>query len=139
MKKNYLVKRMAVCLMAAVMSVGAVMTGNLAATPTAAYAQEYLYEGILDISSKGWTKYSTGLNYDMTGGTAGTLSQGARLFVISEKTNRAGNKVSYVYSEDLKKNCYVTSKYIAKVDEKTTEKRGMLTFPQRAGQGIIQV
>lgn len=77
-----------------------------------AYAQDYIYYGTLDIKDKGWTQYNTGLNYDMTGGTAGTIYQGAKLAVIDEKINKSGNKVSYVYSEDLGKNCYVATKCI---------------------------
>lgn len=76
------------------------------------YAQDYLYYGTLDIEAQGWSAYNTGLNYEMTGGTAGTIYQGAKLAVIDEKVDSSGRKVAYVYSEDLGKNCYVTSKYI---------------------------
>ena len=81
-----------------------------------AYAQEYIYYATLDISSTGWSGYNSGLNYDLLYGTAGTIYQGAKLSVISEKTNYKGNKVAYVYSEDLQKNCYVSVKYLKKIE-----------------------
>lgn len=81
-----------------------------------AYAQEYIYYATLDISSAGYSSYNTGLNYDLLHGTAGTIYQGAKLSVISEKINKKGNKVAYVYSEDLQKNCYVSVKYLKKVE-----------------------
>ena len=116
MKNN--VKRVVALLVAFLLGVGSFSAvGN---SPTVvAYAQEYIYYATLDISSKGWSSYNTGLNYNMTGGTAGTIRQGAKLSVISEKVNKNGNKVAYVYSEDLKKNCYVSVKYLKKVE--TTE------------------
>ncbi len=112
MKKN--VKRVVALLVAFLLGVGSFSAvGN---SPTVvAYAQEYIYYATLDISSKGWSSYNTGLNYNMTGGTAGTIRQGAKLSVISEKVNKNGNKVAYVYSEDLKKNCYVSAKYLRSV------------------------
>jgi len=121
MKNN--VKRVVALLVAFLLGVGrfnAVDNGSM----VVAYAQEYSYYATLDISSKGWSAYNTGLNYDMTGGTAGTIRQGAKLSVISEKTNSKGNKVAYVYSEDLKKNCYVSVKYLKKVETTETNATG---------------
>ncbi len=80
------------------------------------FAQEYLYDATLDLSSVGWSGYNTGLNFDLTGGTAGTIYPGEKLSVISEKTNKSGNKVAYVYSESLKKNCYVSSRFLKKIE-----------------------
>ena len=112
------VKRVVALLVAFLLGVGSFNTvGN--SPMVVVYAQEYIYYATLDIASKGWSGYNTGLNYDMTGGTAGTIRQGAKLSVINEMVNKNGNKVAYVYSEDLKKNCYVSVKYLKKVD--TTE------------------
>lgn len=113
MKNN--VKRVVALLMAFLLGVGSFnVVGN--SPKMVAYAQEYIYYATLDIAFKGWSAYNTGLNYDMIGGTAGTIRQGAKLSVISEKVNKNGNKVAYVYSEDLKKNCYVSVKYLKKVE-----------------------
>ena len=113
--KNSFINRAVALLVAFLLGVGSFSAlGN---SPTVvAYAQEYIYYATLDISSKGWSGYNTGLNYNMTGGTAGTIRQGAKLSVISEKVNKNGNKVAYVYSEDLQKNCYVSVKYLKKVE-----------------------
>jgi len=113
--KNSLINRAVALVVAFLLGVSSFnVLGN---SPTVvAYAQEYIYYATLDISSKGWSSYNTGLNYNMTGGTAGTIRQGAKLSVISEKVNKNGNKVAYVYSEDLKKNCYVSVKYLKKVE-----------------------
>lgn len=85
-----------------------------------AYAQEYIYYGVLNISIYGYKGYNTGLNYEMTGGTAGKIYDGAKLAVIDEKVNQSGKKVSYVYSEDLGRNCYVTTKYIKAITPSPT-------------------
>lgn len=62
----------------------------------------------------------------MTGGTAGTLYQDAELTVINEKINNSGNKVSYCYSNDLKKYCYVTSQYITFVEAEGETETGSI-------------
>ena len=62
----------------------------------------------------GYSGYNTGLNYDLTDGTKGTIYHGARLSVINEKINSKGNLVAYCYSWDLNDYVYVTSKWIDK-------------------------
>lgn len=89
------------------------------------FAAEFPYYGTLDIQWKGWKAYNTGINYNLTGGTAGTLRQGDKLKVIDEKKNAGGNMVSYCYSEDLGRYCYVTSKYILRTE--TEEERTVIT------------
>ena len=132
MKNN--VKRVVAVLVAFLLGVGSFnVLGN---SPTViAYAQEYIYYATLDIAFKGWSAYNTGLNNDMTGGTAGKIRQGAKLSVISEKVNKNGNKVAYVYSEDLKKNCYVSVNYLNKVEITetviTSDVNAMLDFGTR--------
>ena len=69
-------------------------------------------KGYLDLSSVGWASYNAGLNENMTGGTAGTLYQGAKLEIINEKTNDNGILTCRVYSPDLGVECYVNKKYI---------------------------
>lgn len=128
MKKNIL-KRVAVVLTACTLAMGTIMCTMTFLTPTVVHAEEeYLYYATLDISSKGWKSYNTGLNYNLSGGTAGKIYQGAKLAVISEKVNNSGYKVAYVYSEDLGRTCYVTAKYLKKVEtpdvtESTTSKK----------------
>ena len=79
---------------------------------------QYLYVGTLDISSTTWTVYvPDNKSFEMNGGAAGEIKQGSKLYVINEKTNSKGNLVAYVYSEDLKVNCYVTAKFIKKIEE----------------------
>ena len=129
-----IMKRVVALLVAFLLGVGSFsVLGN---SPTVvAYAQEYMYYATLDIAFKGWSGYNTGLNYDLTGGTAGTIRQGAKLSVINEKVNKNGNKVAYVYSEDLKKNCYVSVKYLKKVEttetDTTSEVNAVLDFGTR--------
>lgn len=72
-------------------------------------------QGYLDLTSTGWKSYNAGLNANMTGGTAGTLYPGAKLEILEECTNAKGTLVYRVYSDDLKKECYVTAKYV-KID-----------------------
>lgn len=81
-----------------------------------AIAAEFPYYGTLDIQWKGWKAYNAGMNYNLTGGTSGTLRQGNKLKVINEKKNASGNMVSYCFSEDLGRYCYVTSKYIVRTE-----------------------
>lgn len=119
MQKNGFVARMLVFCMSFVMMVSVITVGSSALTPVKASEQEFPYTGTLDVSAKGWDEYYPGLNYDLTGGKAGTIRQGAKLTVISEQTNKNGNKVSYCYSEDLQQYCYVSSRYICK--DKTEE------------------
>ncbi len=114
--KNNILKRTVAFLLAFTLATGILAAGGNV-EPTKAYAAEYLYEATLEIASKGWSTYYTGLNYNMTGGTAGAIRQGAKLQVISEKVNKSGNTVAYVYSPDLGKNCYVSSRYLKKVEQ----------------------
>jgi len=69
-------------------------------------------KGYLDLSAVGWASYNAGLNENMTGGTAGTLYQGAKLEIINEKTNENGVITCRVYATDLGVECYVNKKYI---------------------------
>lgn len=115
--KNTMLKRTLAFFLALTLAAGMLATGTGNFEPTKVYAAEYLYEATLEIASKGWSTYYTGLNYDMTGGTAGAIRQGAKLQVISEKVNKNGNTVAYVYSPDLGKNCYVSARYLKKVEQ----------------------
>lgn len=96
-------------------------------TECEAFAAEFPYDGTLDIQWKGWKAYNAGINYNLTGGTSGTLRQGNKLKVIAEKKNASGNMVSYCYSEDLGRYCYVTSKYILRTESEEETVRSSVT------------
>ena len=80
-------------------------------TPSPIPAVTKVY-GTLDLTSVGWSSYSVGINADFTGGTHGKLYPGAKLEILEECTNAKGTLVYKVYSDDLKKECYVTAKYV---------------------------
>lgn len=98
-------------LIAIVVLLGHVMTGR----EYEVFASEFPYYGTLDIQWKGWKSYNAGINYNLTGGTSGTLKQGDALKVLNEKKNESGNMVSYCYSETLGY-CYVSSRYIVRTE-----------------------
>jgi len=73
MKKNIL-RRVAVVLTACALAMGTGVGTMTFLTPTVVHAEEeYLYYATLDISFKGWKSYNTGLNYNLSGGTAGKI------------------------------------------------------------------
>lgn len=113
-KKSILMKTAACFIVVIILVITFFTVVTTTKSMTMVFSRNYLYDGTLDISFSGWSGYNAGLNFDLSGGTAGTLKQGAKLLVISENTNRYGNNVSYCYSEDLKKYCYVSSRYIVK-------------------------
>lgn len=98
-------------LIAIVVLSGIVMTGR----EYEVLASEFPYYGTLDIQWKGWKSYNAGINYNLTGGTSGTLKQGDALKILNEKKNASGNMVSYCYSETLGY-CYVSSRYIVRTE-----------------------
>lgn len=101
-----------------------------------ALAAEFPYYGTLDIEFRGWKDYSTGINYNLTGGTAGSLKQGAKLKVLNEQKNASGYMVSYCYSEDLGRYCYVSSRYIVREEENTKGVPSLITQKMEAEYGI---
>ncbi len=87
----------------------------------AAVPDNYEYEAILDLSSKGWNSYFTGSCRDMTGNSNGEIKNGATLYVLNEAKNVKGNLIAYVYSPDLGKKCYVTSRFLKKVENASVQ------------------
>lgn len=89
-------------------------SGSENTTPSLTPTVTKIY-GTLDLTSAGWSSYSVGVNANFTGGTHGKIYPGAKLEILEECTNTKGTLVYKVYSDDLKKECYVTAKYV-KVD-----------------------
>lgn len=91
--------------------------------PITVHANNYLYEGTLDLSSTSWQSYNPGLNYTMQGGAAGTIYHGDVLKVIEVQINSKGNHIARCYSPSLEKEVYVSEKYIKKVSDCTTTEK----------------
>lgn len=84
----------------------------------AAVPDSYEYVAKLNISSKGWRTYSTGSCRDMVGNSNGEVKNASKVYVMNSSLNSKGNMVSEVYSPDLEKICFISTKYLERI---TTE------------------